>query len=269
MTHQHLPSLDELGRDLLEISPARKVFLLALPFLLAGSYCWLASQQWWFPAVFALVLLSFFTYGSVSHDLVHGSFRLPKKTNAFFLSAIELLALRSGHAYRLAHLHHHKRYPHPDDVEGAAAGMSFGRTLAEGIIFQHRIWWWAYRNAPRKAVRAVLLGELLVSLAFVGGAVALMPHTLAPLLYAVLMLMGSWLIPLITAYLPHAPEKDEPVTQTRLFRGKVLSLVALEHLYHLEHHLYPAVPHSNWPALARRLDPYFKKMGLTPIKLWF
>jgi beta-carotene hydroxylase len=269
MKHHGLPNLDELGRDLLDISPVRKVFLLALPFLLAGSYFWLASQQWWFAAVFASVLLSFFTYGSVSHDLVHGSFKLPKRTNAFFLSAIELLALRSGHAYRLAHLHHHKRYPNPDDVEGAASRMSFGRALIEGIIFQPKIWLWAYRNAPRKAVRAVLIGELLVSLAFVGAAAALLHYTFVPFLYAVLMGMGSWLIPLITAYIPHAPEKEGEVTQTRLFRGTVLSLIALEHLYHLEHHLYPAVPHSNWPALAKRLDPYFKKMGLTPIKLWF
>jgi beta-carotene hydroxylase len=49
----------------------------------------------------------------------------------------------------------------------------------------------------------------------------------------------------------------------------VVSVIALEHLYHLEHHLYPAVPHHNWPRLAKRLDPYFEAMGITPIKLWF
>jgi fatty acid desaturase len=29
----------------------------------------------------------------------------------------------------------------------------------------------------------------------------------------------------------------------------VLSLLALEHLYHLEHHLHPQVPHHHWPEL--------------------
>ena len=57
--------------------------------------------------------------------------------------------------------------------------------------------------------------------------------------------------------------------RTLLFRGKVLSLIAVEHLYHLEHHLYPQVPHHNWPKLARRLDPYFKAAGVTPIVLGF
>lgn len=42
-----------------------------------------------------------------------------------------------------------------------------------------------------------------------------------------------------------------------------------EHLYHLEHHLYPQVPHHDWPALARRLDPFFEREQLVPIRLWF
>ena len=57
--------------------------------------------------------------------------------------------------------------------------------------------------------------------------------------------------------------------QTKLFRGHVLSWLALEHLYHLEHHLYPGVPHHNWPDLATRLDPHFARAGLQPIKLLF
>ena len=40
-------------------------------------------------------------------------------------------------------------------------------------------------------------------------------------------------------------------------------------LYHLEHHLYPAVPHHHWPALARRLDPYFDAAGIVPVKFGF
>jgi len=30
----------------------------------------------------------------------------------------------------------------------------------------------------------------------------------------------------------------------------------------LEHHLYPSIPHQNWPNLARRLDPYFARVGI-------
>ena len=84
----------------------------------------LAYNELWLLSTFSLILLSFFTYGSISHDLVHSSLKLPRNLNTFFLSTIELLALRSGHAYRLAHLHHHRRYPHDNDIEGAASKMS-------------------------------------------------------------------------------------------------------------------------------------------------
>jgi fatty acid desaturase len=39
-----------------------------------------------------------------------------------------------------------------------------------------------------------------------------------------------------------------------------------DHLYHLEHHLYPMVPHKNWPKLAARLDGYFKREGVDAIE---
>jgi beta-carotene hydroxylase len=63
-------------------------------------------------------------------------------------------------------------------------------------------------------------------------------------------------IPLITSYLVHRPEGATELQQTRLFRGTFFRVIALDHLYHLEHHLYPAVPHYNWVKLAARLDPF-------------
>jgi beta-carotene hydroxylase len=83
------------------------------------------------------------------------------------------------------------------------------------------------------------------------------------------MIMGSWIIPLITSYIPHDPHGENELSQTRLFRGKIVSIIALEHLYHLEHHLYPSVPHHNWPELARTLDPFFEEAGVKPIRIWF
>jgi beta-carotene hydroxylase len=37
----------------------------------------------------------------------------------------------------------------------------------------------------------------------------------------------------------------------------------------LEHHLYPQVPHHHWPELARRLDPYFLRAGVRPLRILF
>ena len=261
------PSLHQLAPELFQLSRSRRIFTIALPFLYVALYFVFALLGWWPLAVLSLVALSFVTYGSISHDLVHRNLGLPKSVNDLFLSVIELLTLRSGHAYRMAHLHHHARFPHSDDIEGAAAGMSFSRMMLEGVIFQFKIWFWAVKRPGKDRPLILLEGFVCLLLALL----SLVLYSVTPILliYVVLMIMGSWIIPLITSYIPHNPLGENELLQTRLFRGKVLSLVALEHTYHLEHHLYPAVPHHNWPQLAKRLDPYFQAEGLKAIRLWF
>jgi beta-carotene hydroxylase len=93
--------------------------------------------------------------------------------------------------------------------------------------------------------------------------------TVVPLVYVLLMITGAWITPLVTSYVPHDPSGKTELEQTRVFRGVLLSIIAMEHLYHLEHHLYPSVPHQNWAALAKRLDPYLATQGIKPIKLLF
>jgi beta-carotene hydroxylase len=143
------PPLHEMGGDLTQISALRRWVSIISPFAWSGGYFVLAALGLWIPAVVCLIVLSFVTYGSVSHDLVHRNLGLSRRANDLLLTVIELLTLRSGTAYRL------------------------------------------------------------------------------------------------------------------------FSILAFRHLYHLEHHLYPSVPHHNWPKLARRLDPYLTAAGVHPVRLWF
>lgn len=268
MPTPHLPSLDELGRDLIHVPAWRVALSLVAPFALAAAYCALALTGWWVPAVGCVVALSFVTYGSVSHDLVHRSLGLPRRLNDLLLTAVELLLLRSGRAYRLAHLNHHARYPDEDsDPEAGAAHGGFWNALASGPLFFPRLWWWAVRRHTAHRVR--LLGEGLVVACLVAAAIvaAVTDLSIVPLVYVALAYLGTWVVPLATAYIPHSPHGDTPLVQTRRFRGWLVRLIAFDHLYHLEHHLYPAVPHQNWPTLARRLDPYLDRAGVRVIRL--
>ncbi len=88
----------------------------------------------------------------------------------------------------------------------------------------------------------------------------------AILVYAVLALVGSWVYPLLTVYLPHKDFGDTPLTQTHTLRGTIIPALFLELTYHLEHHLYPQVPSHNLAELARRLDPFFKEAG---VQYWY
>lgn len=145
--------------------------------------------------------------------------------------------------------------------------MDLPGVLLEGVRFQFKIFGWAWRNHPDHRPRLALEGGLILG-AYLAS-IAALSWSVVPFAFAALLTVGAWIIPLITSYLPHDPGGQDEVHQTRAFRGVVLSLVAFEHLYHLEHHLYPAVPHHNWPKLARRLEPFFRAAGVRPVRLWF
>jgi len=261
------PKISDLGIDLLHLTRWQVARTIAAPFVAFAAYWILAGSEHWILAVFSLVVMSFFTYGSTSHDLVHGCLGLKRLPNDILLSIIECISLRSGHAYQLAHLHHHARFPHEDDIEADAARMSLLRALLEGVIFQFRIYAWALRNPNGR--KSWIVGEGIAVLAIVLGAIAALPWTFVPFVYVGLMIAGSWIIPLVTSYIPHDAEASDVLLQTRVFRGLAIRIVALDHLYHFEHHLYPAVPHQNWPRLARRLDPWLDEVGIEPVRIGF
>src|SRR5579872_6701090 len=95
-----LPDLSQLGTDLVRVSAVRRAWSLALPFLGFLAYAQAATSDHWALAVLATMGISFVTYGSVSHDLVHRSLGLSRRMNDLLLCVIELLAIRSGHAYQ-------------------------------------------------------------------------------------------------------------------------------------------------------------------------
>lgn len=262
-----LPTFDEIAFDLKSVSARRRTISLLAPFCWSGGYFGFASFGWWLPAAICVVALSFVTYGSVSHDLVHGNLGLRRRLNSVLLTLIELICLRSGHAYRMSHLHHHARFPHVDDIEGASARMSLLQTLWDGVTLQPRLWIWSLRRAggefPIILLEGVACGVLIVA--------SILTAAFTPIfiVYCTLVIAGSWVYPFMTVYLVHDAAGETELFQTKAYRGKVASWLAFEHLYHLEHHLYPAVPHYHWPKLARRLDPHLKRVGVRPRKILF
>ena len=78
-----LPSLDALGDDLLLLPAWRRAISLATPFVLTAAFFVLASRGLWIAALACPVILSFITYGSVSHDPAPAiSFRRTPTTSA-------------------------------------------------------------------------------------------------------------------------------------------------------------------------------------------
>lgn len=260
-----LPKLSELGTDLSRVGRLRTLWSVVLPVGLVATYFVVAHLGFWWLASASAAGYIFFSYTSTSHDLVHRALGLPPRWNRLLLTGIELLGLRSGTAYRLAHLNHHRRFPYVDDVEAYSASRSIFGAIWAGVAMQPKLWCWAYRRHPSH--RRALLLELGLGLTIVLLAALAAPWTVAPLAYLGTVIVASWVLPFATVYLPHRAGHAEPLRQTRWFTGAVLRVLFLQHLYHLEHHLYSSVPHQNWPKLAARVAPHLRDAGVQPIAL--
>lgn len=260
-----LPTLAELGYDLLETTPRQRVMAVLRPFVCTAFYFLFAGLGWWPLAVLAVMLL-FITIVATTHDLVHQTLGMPRRLNEILIALTGMLVLESGHAYRVTHLQHHRLFPHDDDPEGDPAHMTFLRALLEGPIFLFRLWFWAWQRAPKE--RRWLALEAGWFLTFVLGSLLLFPVTPIPLVYTLLVISGSWVYPVATVYLPHNAEGENALFQTYTLRGSLIPKLFLELTYHLEHHLYPAVPSHHYAELAQRLEPYLEREGVVPVRVW-
>lgn len=258
------PVLAELGGDLLITTPRQRRLALARPFLGVALFAVVCGFGLWWAA--PLVMFGIFVaVVTVTHDVVHRCLGLRGRATDWALFALGLVLLESGHAYQITHLQHHKLFPHRDDPEGYPAKLSFVGAVLYGPVFLVRLWWWAFRrSAGNRRARAWLIAEASAPVLTLAAGVLLWSVTPAVLAYAAMAIVGSWVYPLLTVYLPHHDYGDVPLTQTRTLRGRVIPAMFLELTYHLEHHLYPQVPSHRLAELARRLDPFLARAGVKP-----
>lgn len=257
------PALADLGADLLVTTPRRRLLALSRPGIgvaAFGTAAWLG--WWWLTPV--LMFGVFVAVVTATHDVVHRTMGLSDRATDWALFALGAVLLESGHAYRATHIQHHRLFPHPDDPEGYPAELSMPAAILYGPVFLARLWGWAFR---RGRDRGWLAAEAAVPFAVLGVGVLIRPYSPGLLAYAVMAVVGSWVYPLLTVYLPHHDYGDTPLTRTRTLRGRVVPAVFLELTYHLEHHLYPQVPSHNLPRLSRRLDPYLAENGVKPVRV--
>ena len=246
----------------MRVSEWQRFVVIVRPFLACSLYWLFASWGLWWAALPSLAAMMFLTYTSASHDYVHRALRLPRFLNDGLLTVTELLGLRSGHAFRLVHLHHHRIFPREEDVEAYEAAQGFWRALLAGPGHPFRTFHWAWRHASRIERRFLVLEVTAI------GCLLLEAFLLRPLaIYATLVIVSGWLYPLATVWWPHRREGTLAIEHTRMVRGRVIPALFLHHTYHLEHHLYPMVASVNWRRLAQKLDPYLHEAGVRTILL--
>jgi beta-carotene hydroxylase len=224
-----------------------RAVLLSAPWL-AASLALACYSQFAVALPFSAV---FFMAGlRQTHDGFHAKLGLSRSATNAFLLLFSLLMVIPLHAVRWIHLRHHANPLGENDVEGMCAGMPWWMALIAGPYFSLRM---VFEATGRSG--AVTRLWILVEAAAIFALIGLAARTgWGWLRYQlVVMAIGNCLTGFVAVWMVHRgcdPERLFARTQ----RSRLINTLTLNNLFHLEHHLFPAVASCNLPELARRLD---------------
>jgi fatty acid desaturase len=236
-------------RDLTQLSKAEvlKELLLSLPWLAASL--WAAQARLYFLALPASFM--FFLVGLRQvHNAYHYALGLSRRGSDWVMFALSALMLGSMHAVQLNHLEHHKHCLAEDDIEGASARLPAWKAVLVGPLFPVRL----HLNAWKK-LRGAGSRWMAVELGVTAGIIALaISVPITALRYHVLaMAAGQCLTSFFAVWTVHH-DCDQPGPFARTLRGLLKNGATYNMFFHVEHHLFPAVPTCHLPKLAKRLD---------------
>jgi len=236
-------------KDLTHLSAGEivKELLLSLPWLVASL--WLAHAGWYLLALPASFL--FFLVGLRQvHNAYHYALGLSRRGSDWVMFALSVLMLGSMHAVQINHLEHHLHCLDENDVEGASARMPAWKAVLLGPLFPIRLHVNAWKKA-RSASFYWIVAELVTT---VGLALAACAIPVPWFRYHVLaMAAGQCLTSFFAVWTVHH-DCNQPGPFARTLRGLLKNGVTYNMFFHVEHHLFPAVPTCHLPQLARRLD---------------
>jgi len=236
-------------KDLTQLSRAEvfRELVLSLPWLAASL--WLAGQGRYFLALPASFM--FFLVGLRQvHNAYHYALGLSRRGSDWVMFVLSALMLGSMHAVQINHLEHHLHCLDEGDVEGASARMPAWKAVLVGPLFPLRLHINAWKKARGSSFRWIV-AELAVTVVLVIAA-AVVPgswfryHILA-------MAAGQCLTSFFAVWTVHH-DCDRSGPFARTLRGMLKNGATYNMFFHVEHHLFPAVPTCHLPQLAERLD---------------
>ena len=183
------------------------------------------------------------------HNGFHNSLGTGRRLTWLSLYLNSMLMMASIHAVKYNHLRHHKYCLGEKDYEGKSAHMSWWKAILYGpvhIFLIHKV---TFTEGGRRYRRNMLL-ELISILAFLGLALAFQVNFL--LYHCVIMLAGEILSAFFAVWTVHHDCDEHTIARTQ--RSTWKNFVTYSMFYHLEHHLFPAVPTIKLPELAKRID---------------
>lgn len=257
-------------QDLRQLTRGQIAYNVILPYPFLLLSWWFASQSWYVLACGASYLF-FAAAFRQAHDGYHHSLGTGKRMTTAILLLLSVLLMTSLHSIRATHMAHHRDPLGDNDIEGSLAKVSWWQALLGGItyrldIYRQGLHLSSRRNQNLAWLEFALIGSVvIVTLILTAFTIATLAILAQVLIYHILtMILANASVGIIAVWGVHH-DCDETIARTE--RNQLVNLLTFNLLYHVEHHLFPAVPSNHLPALAKRLDaavPHLTKKRVLP-----
>jgi len=185
---------------------------------------------------------------------VHNGFHNSLGTNKFLtwlsLYINSILMMVSIHAVKFNHIRHHKYCLSEEDYEGKSAGMTWYGAILYGPVHMFLIHKVTLRIGNKKYVKNVI-AELISIAIFATIVFYFQIHFL--MYHIIVMVAGEFMMAFFAVWTVHHDTHEHPEL-ARTQRSGWKNKITFSMFYHLEHHLFPAVPTIKLPELAKRID---------------
>ena len=216
-----------------------------LPWLLASWTLAAAGQP--FLAI-PTSFMFFLTALRLNHEAIHGHLGFRGSGHRIVMHGLSALMLGSNNAVAFNHLQHHRHNGTPLDIEGKAGRMSGWRVLLYGPLFPVEMHIDAWKRGGRALRRRMLIDG--------AGNIAMLAAASAwpPLRYHVAaMVAAQCLTAFFAVWITHHDTAEDGLG-ARTQRSRLVNFITYNMFFHLEHHLFPAVPVKRLGRLAARMD---------------
>lgn len=252
------PRLDSIQwRDLLPLRSTEVAHELAisLPWLAASLA---AAQQALHLVALGCSFMFFLTGLRQVHNAYHCALGISRAATEWVMFALSILMLGSMHAVQINHLRHHRHCLAEEDIEAMSVRMPAWRAVVIGPWFPLCLHHKALQVGSARQ-RRWIAAELMANLVWIVLVFAVFE---APLLeyHVFAMAVGQCLTSFFAVWTVHHDSAPD-CFPARTIRNRLKAKLTYNMFYHVEHHLFPAVPTCRLPILAQRLDKAAPEFG--------
>ena len=236
--------------DLLKLSKLEVYYELMIwvPWLIL-SFVASAYEYYIFALGFSFVF--FITGLRLNHNACHYAVGVTKHCHELVLFFLSILMLGSMHAVQVNHLRHHKFFPGSEDVEAMSAHKPWYVAFMIGPFFPLLLHIKALQVGSKEQKRWIIL-ELLMNVMWILLVFNVLDVSVLKY-HVIVMVIAQCMTAFFAVWTVHH-DCDSGKYIARTVRNTIKAKITFNMFFHLEHHLFPAVPTCHLHLVANRMD---------------